>query len=112
MAATFYVQHVRMDWGLPHFSLELMAAVEEYLGQTPVPSYNQLYPEQADLTGHFQRQTTRLLEHQTRQTHHPEPQYASDGEIDRMVDEAYDSLTPGTSTRFFSAGGSSSHPGQ
>ncbi|MCH83770.1 hypothetical protein A2U01_0004596 [Trifolium medium] len=121
MAATTYVQYVRMDWGLPHFSLELMAAVEEYLGQTPVPSYNQLYPEQADLTGHFHRQTTRLLEHQThvqdtwterRQPHHPEPQYASDGEIDRMVDEVYDSLRPRTSTQFFSVGGSSSHQGQ
>ncbi|MCI81871.1 hypothetical protein A2U01_0103145, partial [Trifolium medium] len=35
-----------------------MAAVQEYLGHTPVPPYNHQYPEQADLTGHFQRQTT------------------------------------------------------
>ncbi|PNX79705.1 hypothetical protein L195_g035692 [Trifolium pratense] len=79
------------------------------------------YVQHADLTRHFQRQTTRLLEHQThvqdtwterRQTHHPRPQYASDGEIDWMVDETYDSLTPDAATQFFSASGSSSHPGQ
>ncbi|MCI16603.1 hypothetical protein A2U01_0037747, partial [Trifolium medium] len=34
MAATAYVQHVRMDWGLPHFSPPLMAAVQAYLSST------------------------------------------------------------------------------
>ncbi|MCI58938.1 hypothetical protein A2U01_0080193, partial [Trifolium medium] len=47
-----------------------------------------------------------------RQTHHPAPQYASDAEIDRQVDEAYDSLMQESQTHFFSAGGSSSGSGQ
>ncbi|MCI43515.1 hypothetical protein A2U01_0064752, partial [Trifolium medium] len=82
MAASTYVQHVRMDWGLPHFSPQLMAAVQAYLRSTPAPPYNHQYPEQADLTGHFQRQSTRLVEHQNhvqdtwseyRQRHPPTP---------------------------------------
>ncbi|MCI33434.1 hypothetical protein A2U01_0054651, partial [Trifolium medium] len=49
--------------------------------------------------GHFQRQTTRLLEHQNH------VQYASNDEMDRQIDEAlYD--TP--QDQFFSAPGGSS----
>ncbi|MCI81268.1 hypothetical protein A2U01_0102541, partial [Trifolium medium] len=65
MAASMYDQYYRMDWRLPHYSPPLMAAVQDYRAQTPTPSYYQQYPQQSDLTGHFQRQTTRLLEHQT-----------------------------------------------
>ncbi|MCI63087.1 hypothetical protein A2U01_0084344, partial [Trifolium medium] len=55
-----------------------------------------------DLQGHFQRQTTRLLEHQTHvqdmwdqdyAAHHPPEQFMSGDEIDREVDEAVDFLT-------------------
>ncbi|MCI70542.1 hypothetical protein A2U01_0091805 [Trifolium medium] len=55
----------RMDTELPQFSPPLMAAVQDYKAQTPLPSYYQLYPQLADLAGQFQRQTTRLMEHQT-----------------------------------------------
>ncbi|MCI95182.1 hypothetical protein A2U01_0116480, partial [Trifolium medium] len=44
MTATLYDQHYRMDWGLPHFSPPLMAAVQDYRAQTPIPSYYQQYP--------------------------------------------------------------------
>ncbi|MCI47650.1 hypothetical protein A2U01_0068892 [Trifolium medium] len=64
MAATLYEQHYRIDWGLPRFSPALMAATQDYMAQTLIPSYYQQYPQQTDLIGHFQRQTTRLLEHQ------------------------------------------------
>ncbi|MCI85692.1 hypothetical protein A2U01_0106971, partial [Trifolium medium] len=56
MDATLYEQHYRMDWGLPHFSPPLMAATQDYMAQTPIPSYYQQYPQQTDLSGHFQRQ--------------------------------------------------------
>ncbi|MCI69795.1 hypothetical protein A2U01_0091058, partial [Trifolium medium] len=59
MAAALYEQHYRMNWGLPRFSPPLMAATHDYKAQTPIPSYYQQYPQQTDLTGHFQRQTTR-----------------------------------------------------
>ncbi|MCI78248.1 hypothetical protein A2U01_0099518, partial [Trifolium medium] len=42
-----------------------MAAVQDYRAQTPIPSYYQQYPQPADLQGHFTRQTTQLVEHQT-----------------------------------------------
>ncbi|MCI63716.1 hypothetical protein A2U01_0084973, partial [Trifolium medium] len=68
--------------------------------QTPIPSYYQQYPQRPDLAGYFQRQTTRLLEHQNHvqdawdrdyEAHHP-PQYASNDEMDRQIDEGlYDS---------------------
>ncbi|MCI87207.1 hypothetical protein A2U01_0108488, partial [Trifolium medium] len=35
-----------------------------YRAQVPTPFYYQQYPQQTDLARHFQRQTTRLLEHQ------------------------------------------------
>ncbi|MCI96964.1 hypothetical protein A2U01_0118264, partial [Trifolium medium] len=54
MAATLYKQHYRMDWGLPRFSPPLMAATQDYLTHTLIPSYYQQYPQQTDLTGHFQ----------------------------------------------------------
>ncbi|MCI60195.1 hypothetical protein A2U01_0081450, partial [Trifolium medium] len=34
MAASLYDQHWRMDWGLPHFSPPLMAAVHDYRART------------------------------------------------------------------------------
>ncbi|MCI52531.1 hypothetical protein A2U01_0073776, partial [Trifolium medium] len=58
MAASIYEQYYRMDWGLPHYSPPLMAAIQDYRAQT-----------------------TRLLEHQTHvqdiwsqdyQAHHPQ----------------------------------------
>ncbi|MCI83263.1 hypothetical protein A2U01_0104538, partial [Trifolium medium] len=68
-----------------------MAAVQDYRAQVPTPSYYQQYPQQTDLTGHFQRQTTRLMEHQNHvkdvwsqeyQAHHPPQQQAdSDAEM-------------------------------
>ncbi|MCI86267.1 hypothetical protein A2U01_0107547, partial [Trifolium medium] len=64
MAASQYDLYWRMDWGLPHLSPPLMAAVQDYRAQTLIPSYYQQYPQRPDLMGHFQRQTTRLLEHQ------------------------------------------------
>jgi hypothetical protein len=42
----------------------MMAAVQGYRAQHPLPSYRQQYPEQPDLTGHFTRQTQNLLQHQ------------------------------------------------
>ncbi|MCI39207.1 hypothetical protein A2U01_0060438, partial [Trifolium medium] len=112
MAATLYEQHHRMDWGLPHFSPPLMAAVQDYMVQTLIPSYYQHYPQRPDLQGRFKRQTTRLLEHQTHvqdawdrdyEAHHPQ-QDASGDELDRYIDEAlYDSPPD----QFFSAPGGS-----
>ncbi|MCI96522.1 hypothetical protein A2U01_0117822, partial [Trifolium medium] len=55
----------RMDVELPQFSPPLMAAVQEYRAQVQLPSYYQLYPQPANIEGHFQRQTARLIEHQT-----------------------------------------------
>ncbi|MCI86721.1 hypothetical protein A2U01_0108002, partial [Trifolium medium] len=64
-----------------------MAATQDYITQTPIPSYYQQYPQQTNLSGNFQRQTTRLLEHQTHvkdiwsqdyQAHHPQQQGDSD----------------------------------
>ncbi|MCI44934.1 hypothetical protein A2U01_0066173, partial [Trifolium medium] len=55
----------RMDLDPLPFTPALMAAVQEYRARTPTPSYYQLYHEVADLEAHFQRQTTRLVEHQT-----------------------------------------------
>ncbi|MCI67751.1 hypothetical protein A2U01_0089010, partial [Trifolium medium] len=72
----------------------------------------QQYPQQTDLTGHFQRQTTRLLKHQNHvqdiwsrdyQTHHPPLQSASDDEMDREIDATF--------TYFTAPGGSSSQGG-
>ncbi|MCI46693.1 hypothetical protein A2U01_0067934, partial [Trifolium medium] len=74
-----------------------MTTVQDYIAQTPIPSYYQQYPQQTDLTWHFQRQTMRLLEHQNHvqdiwsqdyQTHHPQQQGDSDEEMDRQIDEA------------------------
>ncbi|MCI73958.1 hypothetical protein A2U01_0095222, partial [Trifolium medium] len=71
-----------------------MAAVQDYRAQVPTHSYYQQYPQRPDLQGHFQRQTTRLLEHQTHvqdmwdydyAAHHPPEQFMSDDEIDREV---------------------------
>ncbi|MCI36939.1 hypothetical protein A2U01_0058163, partial [Trifolium medium] len=84
----------------------------------PTPSYYQQYPQRPDLQGHFQRETTRLMEHQNHvqdawdrdyEAHHP-PQHASDDEMDRQIDEAlYDS----PQDQFFSApSGSSSQGGR
>ncbi|MCI10530.1 hypothetical protein A2U01_0031623, partial [Trifolium medium] len=90
MAASTYVQHVRMDWGLPHFSPQLIAA------------------------------STRLLEHQNHvqdtwseywQRHPPAPHHDAD-DLERELEEALDQIPEESPTRFFSAGGSSSHPGQ
>ncbi|KAK2368824.1 hypothetical protein QL285_081991 [Trifolium repens] len=64
MAATQYDIHVRMDWGLPRYSQHLMDAVQGYRAQHPLPSYRQQYPEQPDLTGHFNRQNQNLQQHQ------------------------------------------------
>ncbi|MCI72042.1 hypothetical protein A2U01_0093305, partial [Trifolium medium] len=64
MVASMYDQYYRMDCGLPHYSPPLMAAVQDCRARTPTPSYYQQYPQQTDLTGLFQRQTTRLMEHQ------------------------------------------------
>ncbi|MCI68724.1 hypothetical protein A2U01_0089985, partial [Trifolium medium] len=59
-------------------------------------------PQQTDLSGHFQRQTTRLLEHlnhvqdiwsQDYQAHHPPQQSASDDEMDREIDATFDYCT-------------------
>ncbi|MCI60512.1 hypothetical protein A2U01_0081768, partial [Trifolium medium] len=47
----------RMDVELPEFPPPLMAAVQAYRAQVPLPSYYQLYPQPADIEGHFQRQT-------------------------------------------------------
>ncbi|MCI30027.1 hypothetical protein A2U01_0051236, partial [Trifolium medium] len=55
MAATLYEQHRRMNCGLPYFSPPLMAAVQDYRAQIAIPSYNQQYPQRADLMWHFQR---------------------------------------------------------
>ncbi|MCI70462.1 hypothetical protein A2U01_0091725, partial [Trifolium medium] len=69
-----------MDWGLPRFSPPLIAAVQDYKVQTPILSYYQEYPQRPDPQGHFQRQTTRLMEHQNHvqdawdrdyEAHHP-----------------------------------------
>ncbi|MCI94609.1 hypothetical protein A2U01_0115907, partial [Trifolium medium] len=49
MAATLYEQHYRMDLGLPRFSPPLMAATQNYMAQTSIPSYYQQYPQQTDL---------------------------------------------------------------
>ncbi|MCI53016.1 hypothetical protein A2U01_0074262 [Trifolium medium] len=86
-----------------------MAAVQDYRAQTPTPSYYRQYPQQTDLTGHFQRQTTRLLEHQNHvhdiwsqdyQAHHPPQQSASDDEMDCEIDTAFDLYTaPGGSSQ-------------
>ncbi|MCI70819.1 hypothetical protein A2U01_0092082, partial [Trifolium medium] len=68
-----------------------MAAVQDYRVQVLTPSYYQQYPQQTDLTEHFQRQTMRLLEHQTHvqdiwsqdyHVHHPQQQGDSDEELD------------------------------
>ncbi|KAK2436773.1 hypothetical protein QL285_021743 [Trifolium repens] len=64
MAATQYDIHVRMDWGLPRYSLHLMDAVQGYRAQHPLPSYRQQYPEQPNLTGHFNRQNQNLQQDQ------------------------------------------------
>ncbi|KAK2409070.1 hypothetical protein QL285_044526 [Trifolium repens] len=64
MAATQYDIHVRMDWWLPRYSPHHMDAVQGYRAQHPLPSYRQQYPEQPDLTGHFNRQNQNLLQHQ------------------------------------------------
>ncbi|MCI49471.1 hypothetical protein A2U01_0070715, partial [Trifolium medium] len=81
MTATLYEQHYRMDWGLPHFSPPLMAVMQDYRAQVPTPFYYQQYPQRPDLQVHFQRQTTRLLEHQKHvqdawdrdyEAHHPQ----------------------------------------
>ncbi|MCI52071.1 hypothetical protein A2U01_0073315, partial [Trifolium medium] len=95
-----YEQHYRMDWGLPHFSPPLMAAVQDYRARVPTPSYYQQYPQRPNQQSHFQRQTTRLMEHQNHvqdvwnrdyEAHYPQ-QDASDDELDRQIDEAlYDS---------------------
>ncbi|MCI79876.1 hypothetical protein A2U01_0101147, partial [Trifolium medium] len=45
MAATLYEQHYRMNWGLPSISPPLMIAVQDYMAQTPIPSYYQQYPQ-------------------------------------------------------------------
>jgi hypothetical protein len=42
----------------------MMAIVQGYRAQHPLPSYRLQYPEQPDLTGHFTRQTQNLLQHQ------------------------------------------------
>ncbi|MCI58777.1 hypothetical protein A2U01_0080032, partial [Trifolium medium] len=80
----------------------------DYRAQTPIPSYYQQYPQRPDLTGHFQRQTTRLLEHQNHvqdvwnqdyEAHQPPQQSASDDEMDREIDAAFDFFTaPGVSS--------------
>ncbi|MCI46307.1 hypothetical protein A2U01_0067547, partial [Trifolium medium] len=77
-------------------------------------SYYQLYPQPADTEGHFQRQTARLIEHQTHiqgiwdqdfEAHHPQQQPpqqdASDDEMDREINEALQFFTPpsGSSSR-------------
>ncbi|KAK2389847.1 hypothetical protein QL285_063409 [Trifolium repens] len=64
MAATQYDMHVLIDWGLPRYSPHMMDAVQGYRAQHPLPSYRQQYPEQPDLTGHFNRETQNLLQHQ------------------------------------------------
>ncbi|KAK2376059.1 hypothetical protein QL285_076896 [Trifolium repens] len=64
MAATQYDMHVLMDWGLPRYSPHMMDAVQGYRAHHPLPSYRQQYPKQPDLTGHFNRQTQKLLEDQ------------------------------------------------
>ncbi|MCI56611.1 hypothetical protein A2U01_0077862, partial [Trifolium medium] len=78
----------------------------------PLPSYYQLYPQPADLAAHFQRQTTRLVEHQTHirgiwdqeyDAHHhqqqPPQQDASDDEMDCEIDAALQYFTaPGGSS--------------
>ncbi|KAK2389528.1 hypothetical protein QL285_063113 [Trifolium repens] len=64
MAATQYDMHVLMDWGLPRYSPHMMDAVQSYRAQHPLPSYRQQYPEQPDLTQHFNRQTQNMLQHQ------------------------------------------------
>ncbi|MCI58087.1 hypothetical protein A2U01_0079340, partial [Trifolium medium] len=55
-----------------------------------------------DLSGHFQRQTTRLMEHQNHvldvwsrdyQAHQPPQQDDSDAEMDRELDEAFTNVT-------------------
>ncbi|MCI62600.1 hypothetical protein A2U01_0083857, partial [Trifolium medium] len=53
MTATLYEQHYKMDWGLPRFSPPLITATQDYMAQTPIPSYYQQYPQQNDLSGHF-----------------------------------------------------------
>ncbi|MCI94396.1 hypothetical protein A2U01_0115694 [Trifolium medium] len=53
MAATLYEQHHRMDWGLPRFSPALMTAVQDYMVQTPIPSYYQQYPRGQTWQGIF-----------------------------------------------------------
>ncbi|MCI39899.1 hypothetical protein A2U01_0061131, partial [Trifolium medium] len=55
MTASFYEQHYKMDWGLPHFSPPLMAAMQDYRAQIPTPSYYQQYPQRPNLMRHFQR---------------------------------------------------------
>jgi hypothetical protein len=64
MAATQYDMHILMDWGLPRYSPHMMDAVKGYRAQHPLPSYRQQYPEQPDLTRHFNRQTQNMLQHQ------------------------------------------------
>ncbi|MCI74547.1 hypothetical protein A2U01_0095811, partial [Trifolium medium] len=77
-------------------------AVQDYRAQVPTPSYYQQYPQQADLSSHFQRQTTRLIEHQNHvqdvwsqeyHAHQPPQQGDSDAEMDRQLDEAFTHVT-------------------
>ena len=42
----------------------MMDAVQSYRAQHPLPSYLQQYPEQPNLTRHFNRQTQNMLQHQ------------------------------------------------
>ncbi|MCI54761.1 hypothetical protein A2U01_0076011 [Trifolium medium] len=87
--------------------------------QTPIPSYYQQYPQRPYLAGHFQRQTTRLLEHQNHvqdawdsdyAADQPPQQGDSDEEMDRELDAA---LYHSSQDQFFSApGGSSSQGGR
>jgi hypothetical protein len=41
----------------------MMDVVQSYRAQHPLPSYRQQYPEQPDLTRHFNRQTQNMLQH-------------------------------------------------
>ncbi|MCI65362.1 hypothetical protein A2U01_0086620, partial [Trifolium medium] len=80
-------------------------------------------PQSADLAGHFQRQTTRLIEHQThirgiwdqeyeahQHQQQPPQQDSSDDELDRELNAA---LYASRQDTFFTAsGGSSSQGGQ
>ncbi|MCI27272.1 hypothetical protein A2U01_0048470, partial [Trifolium medium] len=53
MATYQYNMAYRMDLELPPFSPPLMAAVQDYRARTPIPSYCPLYPQPADIEGHF-----------------------------------------------------------